>query len=88
MEPRWKTLLNYGAIIMFLTMPLVVGALQIYALHNPGWLSAELPREEFRHLIEFQRALAFLVFSLAGLKTWETVKRNGHSDHNHQITTS
>ena len=79
----WKTLLNYGAVIMFLTMPVVVMVIQIFALAYPSWLSQQLPQEEFKHLIEFQRALAFLVFGLSGLRTWEVVKeKNGkHNGH-------
>lgn len=77
-EPGWKLLLNYGAITMFLTLPVVVMTVQLYALHNPTFLAKELPQEEFRHLLEFQRALAILVFGLAGLRTWETVSNGKH----------
>lgn len=81
----WKTLLNYGAVIMFLGMPILVMTLQIMALHWPEFLKHELPRSEFKHLIEFQRALAILVFGLSGLRTWEVVKeKNG--THNGQTT--
>jgi len=79
-EPQgWKTILNYGAVIMFLTMPLLVMCIQLIALAFPKLLSQELPQTEFKHLIEFQRALAVLVFGLSGLRTWEVVHnhRNG-----------
>ena len=72
-EPLWKTVLIWGCVIMFLTMPVLVMVIQLYALENPKWLSQELPQSEFKHLIEFQRALAILVFGLSGLRTWEFV---------------
>jgi hypothetical protein len=63
---------------MFLMTPVVITFLQIYALTHPGWLSKDLPATEFKYLYEFQRALAILVFGLAGLRTYEVVKeKNG-----------
>jgi hypothetical protein len=78
-EP-WKVFLNWGAVIMFFSMPLIVMVLQICALMFPHWLSKDLPQAEFKYLYEFQRALAILVFGLSGLRTWEVVheKKNGH----------
>jgi hypothetical protein len=72
-EESWKTFLNWGAVIMFFAMPIVVLLIQLAALTWPGWLSQELPQTEFKYLYEFQRALAILVFGLAGLRTWEHV---------------
>jgi hypothetical protein len=78
-EEKWKRFLNWGAIIMFFSMPLLILLIQLLALTFPSWLSQELPQTEFKYLYEFQRALAILVFGLAGLRTWEHVK-NGHSN--------
>jgi hypothetical protein len=78
-EEPWKTFLNWGAVIMFFGMPLLVMVLQIFALVFPNWLSKQLPQTEFKYLYEFQRALAILVFGLAGLRTWEHVSHNGKS---------
>lgn len=72
-EEPWKTFLNWGAVIMFFSMPLLIMVIQITALMFPTWLSKELPQSEFKYLYEFQRALAILVFGLAGLRTWEHV---------------
>ena len=76
-EEGWKTFLNWGAVIMFFGMPLLVLVIQLLALTFPDWLSQELPQTEFKYLYEFQRALAILVFGLAGLRTWEHVAANG-----------
>jgi len=81
-EEPWKTFLNWGAVVMFFGMPLLVMLIQLLALAFPDVLSKELPQSEFKYLYEFQRALAILVFGLAGLRTWEHVsngkqKKNG-----------
>jgi hypothetical protein len=77
-EEPWKTFLNWGAVCMFFGMPLIIMVIQIFALMFPKWLSQELPQTEFKYLYEFQRALAILVFGLAGLRTWEHVKNGNH----------
>jgi hypothetical protein len=82
-EEGWKTFLNWGAVSMFLGMPVAITILQIYALSHPNWLSEKLPQTEFKYLYEFQRALAILVFGLSGLRTWEVVKeKNGKHNGN------
>jgi len=80
-EEPWKTFLNWGAVVMFFAMPLIVLCIQLAALTFPNWLSQELPQTEFKYLYEFQRALAILVFGLAGLRTWEHVS-NGKNGSN------
>jgi hypothetical protein len=77
-EEPWKTFLNWSVIIMFIAMPVLVMVIQLYALSHPAWLSSQLPQTEFKYLYEFQRALAILVFGLAGLRTWEVVKNGKH----------
>lgn len=88
-EEKWKTFLNWGVVIMFLGMPLLVMVIQLLALAFPGWLSQALPQTEFKYLYEFQRALAILVFGLSGLRTWEVVKeRNGNGKHHKRTDSS
>lgn len=87
-EEPWKTFLNWGVVVMFLGMPVVITILQIFALAYPKWLSKELPQTEFKYLYEFQRALAILVFGLSGLRTWEVVKeKNGKHEQRTDRTT-
>lgn len=79
-EEPWKTFLNWGVVIMFLGMPLLIMFLQLMALAFPNWLKDPLPQDEFKYLYEFQRALAILVFGLSGLRTWEVIKeKNGQA---------
>jgi hypothetical protein len=72
-EPLWRIVLNWGTIVTFLTLPLVVFIAQLYARTHPGWLDTSNP-EHFKYLLDFQRNLTILVFGLAGLKTYEQVK--------------
>jgi hypothetical protein len=81
-EENWKHFLNWGVVIMFLGMPVLIMVIQLLALAFPDVLSKELPQAEFKYLYEFQRALAILVFGLSGLRTWEIVHdRNGKPKH-------
>jgi hypothetical protein len=85
-EPYWKLALNWGAVITFLMLPLVIMVIQLYVLSHPMWIpNPEKYAEHFHHLSEFQRNLTVLVFGLAGLRTWETIK-NGkeHNENRHQ----
>jgi hypothetical protein len=85
-EEPWKHFLNWGAVLMFLFMPILIMVIQLFALAFPTFLKEALPQNEFKYLYEFQRALALLVFGLSGLRTWEVVKeKNGkHNGHNHK----
>lgn len=71
--------MNWGAVVTFLTLPLVLFAFQMYHWTHPGWLSVpKLEQEHIGYLREFMRNITFLVFGLAGLRTWEQVKANGN----------
>jgi hypothetical protein len=76
-EPTWKTALNWGVVILFLTLPLIMMIIQLYILTHPTWMpKAAQYREHFSYLKNFMNTLAMLVFGLSGLRTWEQV-RNG-----------
>jgi hypothetical protein len=72
-DPLWKTFLNWGAVVTFLSLPLIMLCVQMYGRTHPGWMDTSSP-EHFKYLGEFQRNLTILVFGLAGLRTWENVK--------------
>jgi hypothetical protein len=74
-EPLWKLVLNWGVVVTFLTLPMVVLCIQMYGRTHPNWMNTDNP-EHFKYLMEFQRNLTILVFGLAGLRTWEQVKNN------------
>jgi len=74
-EPYWKLFLNWGVVITFLLLPLVIMTIQLYLLSHPDVIrNPETYRDHFKYLLEFQRNLAILVFGLAGLRTWEQIK--------------
>ena len=74
-EPLSKTVLNWGTVILFLTLPLIIMIIQLYILVHPRWMpEAAKYREHFHYLGDFLRNLAILVFGLSGLRTWEVVK--------------
>jgi hypothetical protein len=68
-EPMWKLTLNWGVVITFLSLPLVLMSIQLFLLSHPSVIvNAEHYRDHFKYLVEFQRNLALLVFGLAGLE--------------------
>ena len=69
-DPLWKLILNWGAVITFLVLPVLLLSLQM-----SGWLTVD--KEELDYLREYFRNITILVFGLAGLRTWEAIKANG-----------
>lgn len=81
-DPLWKIVLNWGTVVLFLTLPLAIAAVQIYSNTHRGWwvwmenLTPAEHERRFQYLNDFMRNLTILVFGLAGLRTWENI-RNG-----------
>jgi hypothetical protein len=75
-EPRWRTVLCWGAVMCFFSLPLTAFIIVVYGttIGSVGFLD---PKELvfFREFVPFEATLATLVFGLAGLNTWD--KRNG-----------
>ena len=79
-DPLWRTVLNWGAVVTFLTLPLMLFSIQLWNWTHPGFLTLmdpKQPRIEF--LAEFHRNVTILVFGLAGLRTWEQVRNGKHN---------
>jgi hypothetical protein len=86
-DPLWKLVLNWGVVVTFLTLPLVLMTIQLAILSHPNWISDPQRYEKsFSYLLDFQRNLAILIFGLAGLHTWEQVK-NGKTNHDKKPAT-
>jgi hypothetical protein len=85
-EPYWKLALNWGVVITFLTLPMVLMAIQLAIVSHPNWITDPQRYEKsFGYLSDFQRNLAILVFGLAGLHTWQEIK-NGKTNANKKPT--
>ena len=69
-EPRWRTALCWGAVITFLTMPLVMFVLITVSIEVP-WLHTNEHLKDFGGLRIYFQTLTALVFSLAGLHSWD-----------------
>ena len=84
-DPLWKTVLNWGTVVLFLLLPLFIMAIQLYANTHPGWwqwmekLNPQEHERRFQYVNDFMRNLTILVFGLAGLRTWENLK-NGKEE--------
>ena len=92
-EPLWKTVLNWGTVILFLTLPLFIMGVQIYInTHPDSWhwtdpnLTPEQRTQRFQYIYDFMRNLTVLVFGLAGLRTWENIKQNGAAKNGNKQT--
>jgi hypothetical protein len=79
-DPLWKSALNWGAVITFLALPLFILLMQIYNWTHPGFMATDPENiDKLREFLSgYMRDVTFLVFGLAGLRTWEQT-RNGKS---------
>jgi hypothetical protein len=75
-EPLWRKTLCWGAVILFLTLPLRILALRIVS-DFPGLRFAESINSA-KYLVPYFQSLSALVFGLAGLNTWDR-RLNGKS---------
>lgn len=76
-EPLWKTVLNWGAVLTFFLLPLTVFISQFTIFTD---MAAQ--KDDLDYLKTFMTNITLLVFGLAGLRTWETIKANGKTHAN------
>jgi hypothetical protein len=71
-DPIWKTVLNWGAVVAFFSLPVIIFVTQV-------WIYPSLEDEKMHldYLRNFMNNITILVFGLAGLRTWESIKANG-----------
>ena len=76
-EPRWRTFLCWGSVILFLTVPISILGLRLVSdsLPDSRWTKS---LEEAKYIIPYFQSLTALVFGLAGLNTWD--KRTNHNN--------
>lgn len=69
-EPLWRTLLCWGAVLAYLTVPLITYILIVVSIQSPGWNINE-HLKDFAGLGQWFQALSALVFGLAGLRSFD-----------------
>jgi hypothetical protein len=74
-EPLWREVLCWGAVITFLTMPLLVFILHIISDEIPSFNFSQ-HISEYKFFVPFFQSITALVFALAGLNSFDRT-RNG-----------
>ena len=71
-DPLWRKVLNWGAVITFFTVPLIVFVFQVTSEEEyPKWFNFAQHIGEFKWLGNFYNSVTALVFGLAGLNSWD-----------------
>lgn len=73
-DPLWRQVLCWGAVLTFLTLPLVVFVLTVLS-YEIEWLHFEQHLGEYKFLIGYFQTVTALVFGLAGLNTFDRTKK-------------
>lgn len=67
-EPAWRTLLCWGSVLTFLSLPLIIFAMAL-ASREFGWTDFEQHIKEYKFLGNFYQSITALTFGLSGLKS-------------------
>jgi hypothetical protein len=73
-EPLWRKVLTWGAVMVFLALPILVLTIHLTSFSVPNFEMKE-HMTEFKYLGVYYTTITTLVFALAGLNSWD--KRNG-----------
>lgn len=79
-EPLWRSFLCWGAVLIFLTLPLVIFGLAL-ASREFGWTNFEQHIKEYKFLSSFYQSVTALAFGLSGLRSidkYVEVKNGNH----------
>jgi hypothetical protein len=83
-EPRWRSFLCWGAVLTFLTMPLMIFALAFIS-QEYGWTAFHDHVKDYKFLSPYFQSVTALVFGLAGLRSldkYTETKSNGKNPPN------
>lgn len=73
-DPLWRQVLCWGAVLTFLTLPLVVFVLTVLSF-EVDWLHFDKHRDEYKFLVPYFQTVTALVLGLAGLNTFDRTKK-------------
>jgi hypothetical protein len=76
-EPLWRIVLCWGAVILFLTLPVSIFVIRLISDSIPGHPWSE-SIEKYKFVIPYFQSLTALVFGLAGLNVWD--RKNGRNN--------
>lgn len=79
-EPRWRSLLCWGTVITFLTLPMVIFGLAL-ASREFGWTDFEQHIKEYKFLGNFYQSVTALAFGLSGLKSVDRYIETKNGNH-------
>lgn len=79
-EPLWRSLLCYGTVVTFLTLPLVIFGLAL-ASREFGWTDFEQHIKEYKFLGNFYQSVTALAFGLSGLKSIDRYIETKNGNH-------
>jgi hypothetical protein len=69
-EPLWRSVLCWGAVITFLTLPMLIFVLVFISTEFP-WPHFEEHIGHYKFLAPFYQSVTALIFGLAGLNTFD-----------------
>jgi len=78
-EPRWRSVLCWGAVITFLTLPLLIFIMAL-ASREFGWTEFEQHIREYKFLGAFYQSITAMTFGLSGLRSLDnyvTIRNGG-----------
>lgn len=81
-EPRWRTLLCYGTVLTFLTLPLVILGLALASREF------ETHIKEYKFLAPFYQSVTALAFGLSGLRSLDRFVETRGTNGNHKNSSS
>lgn len=70
LDPKWRQLLNWSAVIAFFAMPTMFFTLQVVAIQSP-WLKFEEHLREFAWTRDYFRFIVLINLGLAGLNSFD-----------------
>ena len=84
-EPLWRTVLCWGTVITFLTLPLVCFVLEVISEEEQvTWLHFNEHLKQFNWLVPYFQSITALVFGLAGLNSFDK-SRNGKNERKNEV---
>jgi hypothetical protein len=86
MEPKWRTVLCWGAVVTFLCLPLTIFVMSV-ASQEFGFTRFHEHIRDYKFLGSFYQSITALAFGLSGLRSvdkYVETKNGNHKPKNHE----